>query len=120
VGTGSRPFSRAPAQYVKAHHTDMRGRAPKRYMLLLSLISRAPVQARDDLAEMFGKRMALFETRAKEALALIGERERETTEMLVGAFENVIYGGQDSQTVMDVAAGRVPDLLKANKLTGPS
>jgi hypothetical protein len=43
------------------------------------LLSRAQVQGRDDLAEMFGKRMALFETRAKEELALIRERQRETT-----------------------------------------
>jgi TnpA family transposase len=64
--------------------------APKRYTLLLSLISRAQVQGRDDLAEMFGKRMALFETRAKEELALIRERQRETTEMLVGAFADVL------------------------------
>jgi len=63
---------------------------PKRYTLLLSLISRAQVQGRDDLAEMFGKRMALFETRAKEELALIRERQRETTEMLVGAFADVL------------------------------
>jgi len=64
--------------------------APKRYTLLLSLLSRAQVQGRDDLAEMFGKRMALFETRTKEELALIRERQRETTEMLVGAFADVL------------------------------
>jgi len=39
---------------------------------------------------MFGKRMALFEMRAKEELALIRERQRETTEMLVGAFADVL------------------------------
>jgi hypothetical protein len=64
--------------------------APKRYTLLLSLISRAQVQGRDDLAEMFSKRMARIETHAKEELAQIRERQRETTEMLVGAFAEVL------------------------------
>jgi hypothetical protein len=63
---------------------------PKRYTLLLSLIARTQVQARDDLAEMFVKRMARIETRARDELALIRERQRETTEMLVGAFADVL------------------------------
>ena len=50
--------------------------APKRYTLLLSLISRAQVQGRDDLAEMFSKRMARIETHAKDELTLIRERQR--------------------------------------------
>ena len=63
---------------------------PKRYTLLLSVISRAQVQGRDDLAEMFAKRLAHIETRARDELALIRERQRETTEMLVGAFADVL------------------------------
>ena len=70
----------------------------------MSLLSRAQVQGRDDLAEMFGKRMALFETCAKEELALIRDRQRETTEMLVGAFADVlqVLDGDPS----DAEAGR--------------
>ena len=39
---------------------------------------------------MFSKRMARIETHAKDELTLIRERQRETTEMLVGAFADVL------------------------------
>jgi len=65
--------------------------APKRCTLLLSLLSRAQVQGRDDLAALFSKRVARIETRAKDELALIRERQRETTEALVGAFADVLH-----------------------------
>jgi hypothetical protein len=41
---------------------------PKRYVLILSLIHRARVQARDDLAEMFIKRMNHIHRRGKDEL----------------------------------------------------
>jgi hypothetical protein len=53
-----------------------------RYTLLLFLMARAQLQGRDDLAETFCKRIARIETRAKEELALIRERQRESTDML--------------------------------------
>ncbi|MBV9896502.1 MAG: DUF4158 domain-containing protein, partial [Chloroflexi bacterium] len=64
--------------------------AAKRYTLLLCLMARAQVQGRDDLAETFCKRIARIETRAKEELALIREQQRESTEMLVEAFADVL------------------------------
>jgi Tn3 transposase DDE domain/Domain of unknown function (DUF4158) len=79
--------------------------APKRYTLLLSLISRAQVQGRDDLAEMFSKRMARIETHAGDELALIRERQRETTETLVGAFADVLQ--VLDRDPGDVEAGRL-------------
>jgi TnpA family transposase len=62
----------------------------KRYTLLLCLMARAQVQGRDDLAETFCKRIARIEVRAKDELALIRERQRESTEMLVEAFADVL------------------------------
>jgi hypothetical protein len=91
--------------------------APKRYTLLLSLLGRAQVQGRDDLAEMFGKRMALFETRAKEELALIRERQRETTEMLVGAFADAqVLDGDPS----DAGAGPLVKQVVAQRRYSPA
>jgi hypothetical protein len=44
---------------------------PKRYTLLLCLVKRAQIQARDDLAEMFSKRIARFHAQAQQELELI-------------------------------------------------
>ena len=47
-------------------------------------------QGRDDLAEMLGKRIALFETRAKEELVQIfRDRQRETTRRCWSALADV-------------------------------
>jgi TnpA family transposase len=70
---------------------------PKRYTLLLCLVHRAQVQARDDLVEMFGKRMARIQTRAQEALEQIRAQHRETTEALVATLADVLRAvDQDS------------------------
>lgn len=63
---------------------------PKRYTLLLCLTHRAQIQARDDLVEMFCKRMARIQTRAKEALEQIRIQHRETTETLVATLADVL------------------------------
>ena len=63
---------------------------PKRYTLLLCLITRAQVQARDDLAEMFLKRLARIHRRGQEELELIRARHRETTETLVATLADLL------------------------------
>jgi TnpA family transposase len=63
---------------------------PKRYTLLLCLITRAQVQTRDDLAEMFLKRISRIHRRGQEELELIRARHRETTETLVATFADVL------------------------------
>ena len=63
---------------------------PKRYTLLLCLTHRAQIQARDDLAEMFCRRRARIQTRAKEALEQIRLQHRETTETLVATLADVL------------------------------
>ena len=63
---------------------------PKRYVLLLSLIHRARVQARDDLANMFIKRMNHIHRRGKDELERLRIRYRQKTEHLVATLANVI------------------------------
>jgi TnpA family transposase len=82
----------------------------KRTTLLLCLIQRARVQARDSLATMFVKRLARIHVQAKEALLAVRERQRATTEQIIGILTVV---AQTTATVADDAAlGRqVRDLL---------
>jgi len=65
-------------------------RAEKRHALLLCLIQRARVQSRDDLAEMFIKRMGNTHNRGKEELERIRLRNREKTEALVATMSDVV------------------------------
>ena len=64
--------------------------APKRHMLLLSLIHRARIQARDDLAAMYIKRMNNLHRRAKEEMERLRVRHREKTEAIVATLADVI------------------------------
>jgi TnpA family transposase len=79
--------------------------AAKRYALVLCLMARAQVEGRDDLAETFCKRIARIEVRAKDELALIRERQRESTEMLVEAFADVL--GVLDRDLPNAEAGRL-------------
>lgn len=65
-------------------------RSAKRHALLLCLIHRARVQARDDLAEMFIKRMSNIHNRGKEELERLRARYREKTEAIVATMSDVI------------------------------
>ncbi len=62
----------------------------KRHTLLLCLIHRARVQTRDDLAEMFIKRMGTIHNRGKEELDRLRARHREKTETIVATMSDVI------------------------------
>lgn len=64
--------------------------APKRYVLLLSMIHRARVKARDDLADMFIKRMSHIHRRGKDELERQRLRYRQKTEHLVATLADVI------------------------------
>jgi len=52
----------------------------RRYTLIAALLHQMRVRARDDLAEMFIRRMGAIHKRAKEELALIQARQREQME----------------------------------------
>jgi hypothetical protein len=77
---------------------------PKRYVLLLCLIFRARVQSRDDLAEMFIRRMNVIHRRGKEELEQLHVQYRRKTEHLVATLADVI-NVLDTQPV-DAAAGQ--------------
>jgi hypothetical protein len=62
----------------------------KRRVLILSLIYRAAVKTRDALTLMFLKRMAKFQTLAKETLKNLMLKQREKTELLLNLFSEVL------------------------------
>ena len=64
--------------------------APKRYTLLLSLIHQMKMRTRDDIGEMFIKRVGAIEKRAKEELAEIQLAQRERVEKLATALDDVL------------------------------
>lgn len=62
----------------------------RRYAMILALIQRMRVRARDDLAEMFIRRIATLHTKAKEELLSIQQRQRKTAEELVAKLDRVL------------------------------
>ena len=92
----------------------MRDVAPlKRTALLACMVHAARMKARDDLAEMFCKRMASITKRAKEELDAIRERQRELSERLIGNYRDVLVSldppsePADPATTLDRARGKV-------------
>src|SRR5256886_5553028 len=81
-------------------------RAPKRYTLLLCLIHRMRVRTRDDLVEMFLKRMATIHKQARAKLLDIQARQREKTEHLVTALADVL----------DVVSTTEPETAKIQRI----
>jgi hypothetical protein len=63
---------------------------PKRYTLVLCLIHRAQIQARDDLADMFLKRAARFHAQAQQELELIRAQHRALTEELIDTLADML------------------------------
>ena len=63
---------------------------PKRYVLILSMIHRARIQARDDLANMFIKRISQIHRRGKDELERLRIKFRQKTEHLVATLADVI------------------------------
>lgn len=64
--------------------------APKRHMLLLCLIYRARIRARDDLAVMYIKRINNLHRSGKDELERMRARHREKTESIVATMSDVI------------------------------
>jgi len=62
----------------------------KRYTLMLALIYRMRVRARDHLAEMFIRRMAMIHKRAKDELLATQARQRNELEQLVVTLDGVL------------------------------
>jgi hypothetical protein len=79
-------------------------RPAKRHALLLCLIDRARVHARDDLAEMYIKRIGNIHNRGKEQLERLRVKYREKTGTLVATMADVISVLNSHPS--DSAAGR--------------
>ncbi|HEY0846796.1 MAG TPA: Tn3 family transposase, partial [Noviherbaspirillum sp.] len=62
----------------------------KRHTLILALIRSMRVRARDDLTEMFIRRLSTIHKRAREELANIQLRQRALSERLVAKLDNVL------------------------------
>lgn len=65
-------------------------RPARRHSLILALIRQMRVGARDDIAEMFIRRIGAMHKSAKEELAVIQARQRELSEELVATLEQVV------------------------------
>ena len=90
---------------------DVKGLADDahRRALLVCFVHDAQVSARDDLAEMFLRRMRRTHNRAKQALARLHERHREIEEEMLAAFADVLGetdGRPESPAVPDAVLGR--------------
>jgi hypothetical protein len=72
------------------------GRA-KRLTLLVCLLYQEQVSTRDEIAEMFLKRMHKLQERAKQELEQLREKERETTEHLLAVFTDVLQTATETQ-----------------------
>jgi TnpA family transposase len=75
--------------------------------LLVCLLARAQVRARDDLAEMFAKRIAKLHQRAREELERIRAAHRQTTEGLVATLAELLTALKHDPGLDDAAAGRL-------------
>ena len=70
---------------------------PKRITLILCLIYSAQVTTRDNLVEMFLKKMRLIHNNARKELELIKQRYQETVEKLLGVLGNVLHVWVDEE-----------------------
>jgi hypothetical protein len=65
-------------------------RESQRFTLILCLIQRARVRTRDEIVEMFLRRLAVIHKRAKDELNQIQMQQRERTEMLVETLDSLL------------------------------
>jgi len=67
----------------------------KRQTLVCCLLLETQIATRDAIIEMFLKRMARIHTRGKEALELLHQQYRATTEHLLSVFTDVLHTTQE-------------------------
>lgn len=102
----------AEAQALDAHELKDFSR-PKRMTLLLSLLRRQRVQARDQLALMLIKRMNKIQQRGKEELERWRITHREKTAQLVSILADVVTACERAPT--DAEAGQLVKTLLAEQ-----
>ena len=69
---------------------------PKRFALLVCLIHQATVATRDEIAQMFLKRMSKLTANAKEELERLRTEDRATTEHLIEVLTEVLEANTDT------------------------
>jgi TnpA family transposase len=72
---------------------------PKRFSLLVCLIHQSIIATRDQIIEMFIKRMSKLTTKAKEELERLRTEDRTTTEHLIEVFTDVLQADTHEQDV---------------------
>ncbi|WP_374513805.1 Tn3 family transposase [Niveibacterium sp.] len=83
----------------------------KRYTLIAALMLRMKVRARDQLAEMFLRRIATIHKRAKEELASLQAAQRGQVETLIGTLDDVL-AILESESDNAIAGERIRASLK--------
>ncbi|MBO0782482.1 MAG: DUF4158 domain-containing protein [Ktedonobacteraceae bacterium] len=84
--------------------------ADKRLALLVCLIQLAQVSTRDEILQMFIKRMSRITTRAKEELERVRTEERGLAEHLVEVFSDVLQAAADKEDP-EKAMGAIVEVL---------
>jgi TnpA family transposase len=89
-----------------ANVDDMRkvGEA-KRVALLVSLLHRQRVEARDEVVTMFCKRMAALHKKGKERLEELREAHRAESERLIGVLGDVLAGAREATATPETGPG---------------
>ncbi len=77
----------------------------KRWTLLASLIHECRTAARDEVATMFCKRMAVIHKKGKERLEQLREQHRVETERLIDVFGDVLAGAREATALAGDGAG---------------
>ncbi len=107
--------------YAKIKHLAAEARAlhatnlwdftpPKRFTLLVCLIHQTTVSTRDEIVQMFLRRMNKIQDRAKEELETIRGKERATTERLIDVFTDVLQTTTETPDNTEMGKG-VRDVL---------
>jgi len=74
---------------------------PKRFALLVCLIHQATISTRDEIIEMFIKRMRKLTSRAKEELERLHKEDRTTTEHLIEVFTEVLQTNSETSDTLE-------------------
>ncbi len=72
--------------------------SPKRFALLVCLIHYETIQTRDQIVEMFIKRMSKLTAKAKEELERLREEDRTTSERLIEVFTDVLQTNSEAES----------------------
>jgi len=78
----------------------------KRWTLLACLIKETQMSTRDDLIEMFLKRMASIQVKAKQELQRVREEQQQTTEHLLAVLTDLVETAKEDCEQDDATAGR--------------